>query len=457
MYLKMGQKLSQKMHLSPQMLQSLNLLSMPVTEMEQAIQAELEENPVLEEKGDTLTELSSVEKDELEERLNWTQYTSTSALSTSDDVKNSLQSYERHTPTVETLRDHILWQINVSHFDIEEKNILTCIADEINDEGYLKESCQNIAKNNNFKLKQVEDLLKELQQFDPPGVGARNLKECLMIQARHIEEDTTDMMNLIQQHLEDLKTKDYKKIALELNLDIAEVGHLADIVKSMEPIPGRMFSSQSTQYIVPDIYIFKKSDGLYDVSLNEEGIPQIKIASHYTQFLSRMMANPKEAEAQKYLTEKMKRALGFIRALNQRKNMLMKIAESLAREQVEFFEKGEIFLYPFLQREMAEKTGVSISTISRVVTNKFVHTPQGVFELKYFFGIYYLDKDGKRIGTKAVRSMIKNIIDQEEPSKPLSDDKIAELLFQQKGIQLKRRQVTRFREELLFPSAKDRK
>lgn len=453
MYLKMGQQLSQKLNLSPQMLQSIHLLSLSTTEVEQAIRQELEENPVLEEKGETLDDLSSFEKNELEE--DWTQYTSTTAVLSPD---KKIQEYEKYTPVEESLRDHLMWQINFSHFNSEEKKILSLIVNEINEDGYLKETTNNISVENHFELKKVNELLSKLQEFDPPGVGARNLKECLLIQAKRVGEDTKDMVNMIQNHLEDLQTKNYEKIAQALNLDIEEIKYMAEIITSMEPMPGRMFSTIPTQYVVPDIYIFKKSsvkksDGVYGVSLNEEGMPQIKIASHYTKFLSRMMSSSPSKE-QKYLVEKMKRALGFIRALNQRKETILKLVHIIAEEQVEFFEKGEDFLRPLLQREMSQRIGVAVSTISRVVTNKYVHTPQGIFELKYFFGISYLNRDGKKMSAKAIKSMMKKMFDEEKA--PLSDDKVAKELSNKEGLNLSRRQVARLREEMGVLPARQR-
>ena len=464
MYLKMGQKLSQKFHLSPQMLQSIKLLSLSVAELEQAVRKELEENPVLEEKGDTetLEDLSSVEKEE-RERLNWTQFTTSKASPLADKGEwndiSARGAYERSVPENESLRDHLVWQIYFSNYNDEDRKILSFIVNEIDDDGYLREPIEKIARSNKVLKSKVSDLLKKLHEMDPPGVGARNLKECLLIQAERAGEDTKDMVDLIQNHLQHLKTKNYRAIALRMNKDVEEVKQLAEIITSMEPRPGRLFSSQQTEYVVPDIYIYKKENGSYEAVLNEEGMPQIKIAAHYNRFLSDMSEDrggKKETQdsAREYLVEKMKRALAFIRALNQRRENILKIARVIAEEQGEFFEKGEKFLHPFLQREMSEKSGVSISTISRAASNKFIHTPRGVFELKYFFGVSYVNKEGRRMSVVLIKSIMKKMMESEKTA--LSDSDIAHQLLEKEGISLSRRQVARFREEMGVLSAQQR-
>lgn len=441
----MNQKLSQKLKLSPQMLQSIGLLSLSITELEQAVRQELTENPVLEERGETIEESSDLDESRIE-KLDWTEYSSSAAASSkhdSTDIRN--QSYERSTPSEETLKDHLIWQINFSDKTEEEKSILFLIIQEINDNGYLACNLEQIAEQGKVTLEKANQMLQYIHELDPSGVGARNVKESLLVQARRANEDTKDMEALIQNHIEDLTKKDYKKIATSLKIEEVEVQHLADIIASMNPYPGQAFHSQSVQYVIPDIYIDKNEDGLYQARVNEDNMPQIRIASHYTQFLSEMAEAPHKLVAKKYLIEKMKRALGFIRALNQRRQNILKLAQNITEAQVEFFDHGETKLRPLLLKEMAEKVGVHISTISRLTTNKFAHTPQGVFELKYFFGVSYMDKEGERLSADTVRSKIKKMIDEE--TEPLSDERLAQSLFEAEGIRLSRRQVKRFREE----------
>ena len=442
MSFKFSQQLTQKLNINPQMIQSIGLMNLSVMELEKAIHKELEENPVLEEKGETLEDISKLESEE-KERLDWTEYTATNInipKNTSDE-----KYYERHTPAEESLRDHLLWQVNFSGFNNSERKILYALIDTVNDDGYLTESVQNTARQNQFNEKTTRELLKKLKEFDPPGVGAEDLTECLLIQAKHIDEDTNDLVYLLKNHLKDLQIKNYKKISLAMNLRIEEVEDIARIISSLDPHPGQKFTSHQTEYVVPDIYISKKEEGVYEVHLNEDSIPQIRIASRYVRFLDQMSKNQDENTKQ-YIVDKMKRALSFIRALNHRKSSILKVTELIAEEQVDFLDKGEMFLHPLLLREVSERLNLHLSTVSRITSNKYVHTPQGLFELKYFFGISYLNQKGERKGAVAVRRMIKEIIESEET--PLSDARIAQKLLNLEGIHLSRRQVARFREEL---------
>ena len=450
MSFKLNHQLVQKLNINPQMLQSIGLMNLSVMELEQAIQKELEENPVLEEKGETLEDVSSLEEAE-KERLEWTEYTATNInvlKNTADD-----KYYERHTPVEESLRDHLLWQVNFSGFSELERKILYALINAVNEDGYLTENVQNIARQNQFSEQTVQTLLKQLQEFDPPGVGAKDLTECLLIQARHIDEDTNDLVSLLKNHLTDLQTKNYKKISLAMNLRMEEVKDIVNIISSLNPHPGQKFASHRTEYVVPDIYILKKEESVYEVHLNEDSIPQIRIASHYIRFLDQLDKN-QNAKTKRYLMDKMKRALSFIKALNHRKSSILRVTQLIAEEQVDFLEKGEMFLHPLFLREVSERLNLHVSTVSRVTSNKYVHTPQGLFELKYFFGISYLNKTGERKGAPAVRSMIKKIIASEK--NPLSDPKISQKLFDLDGIHLSRRQVARFREELGYLSVVER-
>ena len=454
MYLKISPQLSQKLKLSPQMIQSIGLLSLSVTELEEVVRKELEENPILEEKRDLLEEQSSLESDEAENLMDWTQYNTSL---TSIGVKESTQqNFERNAPASETLKDHLIWQISLSSFSDQERKILFSIVHEINDDGYLQESVERLAEQNQQDPKEVERLLSLLQEFDPSGVGARNLKECLIIQARRLEEDTKDFVRFIQDHLEDIQTKNYKRAAKMMGLDLEEIKDMVKMISSMEPKPGRLFSTYQTQYVVPDIFITKKRDGSYTAEVNEEGIPQIRIASHYTQFLNQEEESLKDksAQAKDFLIEKMKRALAFIRSMNQRRKTVLQLANIIAQEQKDFFDQGEKFLRPLLLKEMSERLGVHISTVSRLTSNKFVHTPQGVFELKHFFGISYLNKKGERLSISAIKSLIQKIVKEEKT--PLSDEKIAQELYDKDGVNLSRRQVTRLREEADIPGKRHR-
>ena len=448
--MKFSHQLAQKLSINPQMIQSISMMNLSVMELEQAIRKELEENPVLEEKGDTMEDLSSLEESE-RERLEWTEYTATNInipKNTGDE-----KQYERHTPVEESLTDHLLWQVNFSGFSESDRKILYTLIDAVDENGYLTENLQSIARRNKFNEKEAQILLEKLQEFDPPGVGAENLIECLLIQAKRIDEDAHDLVHLLKNHLEDLQNKQYEKIAAAMNLKVEEIQDIARIISSLDPYPGRRFSSHRTEYIVPDIYIVKKEEGVYEARLNEDSIPQIRVASRYVRVLDQMGKNQDE-ETKRYLMDKMKRALSFIKALNHRKSSILRVTQLITEEQTDFLEKGEMFLHPLLLREVSERLNLHLSTVSRVTSNKYVHTPQGLLELKYFFGISYLNKAGERKGAPAVKRMIKQIIESEK--NPLSDAKISQKLLDLEGIHLSRRQSARFREELGYLSALER-
>ena len=453
MQMKISAKLVQNLKLSPQMLQRIELLSLSITDLEQAVLKELEENPVLEEHGDTLEDLSSLEAEE-REAAEWTHYTSTQAS------PSSSKAFEKFDLSAsENLSSHLMWQVNMSHFSKEEKEILYALVNELDDSGYFRENLQTLASENDFDFSETERLLKKLQEFDPPGVGARSLKECLLIQAKKMEAEDSSLHNrnltsLIEDHLENIQSKNYEQISEDLCLELKDIKELEKSITLLSPDPGNPFNSQKTEYVVPDIYIYKKEDGSYQASLNEERLPQIKIADHYIKVLNR---SDKGAEAKQYLSDKMKRALSFIQALNHRRKSILSLAQILIDEQTEFFEKGEDFLHPLRLREVSQKIGIHLSSVSRMTSSKYVHTPQGVFELKYFFGMSYLNKDGERKSSSAIMAMIRKIIKDEDSSDMISDSRIAQILFEKEGLRLSRRQVARLRGEAGFLSATERK
>ena len=447
---KISPQLAQKLSLTPQMIQTIGLMSLNIVELEKAVQNELVENPVLEEKGETLEDLTPVEEQE-KEHLNWTQYTATNFQSLSDFKETPEKVYERYTPAIQNLRDHLVEQINYSGFSAEEEKILYQLVHEMDEKGYLMTDLEAVAKKWNLDIQLLQELLKDVQELDPPGVGARSLKECLYLQALRIA-DNQNMLKIIESHWEDLSHHRYSKIAQALHLSLEEVKSIAKKISNLSINPGEPFSAEATEYVIPDIHIQKKEDGSYQAILNEANIPQIHISSHYSRVLNEA---PKDEKTQKYITEKMKKALLFIRALNQRKQSLTVLGELLVSEQSLFFDKGVRYLHPLLLREAAEKMGVHISTVSRLTTNKYVHTPQGVFEIKYFFGISHSNDKGERLSVHLIHSLIKEIIQHEKD--PLSDANIARILKEKEGLSISRKQVAKLREDINLPSASVRR
>ena len=450
---KISPQIAQKLSLTPQMLQTIGLMSLSIIELEKAVQSELVDNPVLEEKGDTLDDLTPFEEQE-KEYLEWTQYTATNIQNIPAKEESSEKFYERHTPAVENLRDHLIEQINYSRFSAEEEKILYQLVNELDEKGYLRADLKVLAKKWNLSTELLKELIKDIQELDPPGVGARDVKECIYLQALRLPQNK-NILTMIESYWDDLSRHQYSKIAQAIGISSTEVKNTAKRVAALSDNPGQPFCAESTEYVVPDIRIQKKEDGSYEALLNEDNIPQIHISSHYSRFLNEMRKKSRDVNTKKYIMEKMKKALVFIRALNQRKQSLALIGDLLINEQSLFFDKGVRFLHPLLLKEAAEKLGVHISTVSRLTTNKYVHTPQGIFELKYFFGTSYLNQNGERLSVHLVRFVIKEIIQNEKEI--LSDMSIVEVLKKKEGLNLSRKQVARLREEAGLPNASIRR
>lgn len=446
MYLKISPQLSQKLSLSPQIIKSINLLSLSVTELEQVVHQELVENPILEERGNTLEDDTSTLSVSEIEQLEWTQYSHATKNLPEDE------SFDHISHEQETLREHLMWQIQMGDYSSSEKELLYLLVEEIDDTGYLRETIEDLCQKHKKPFKEMEQALFRIHEMDPVGVGARNLKECLLIQARHLQEDTNDFVQLIENHLKDIQYKRYDQIASSMNLHKDEVMDMVEIIISMEPQPGNLFSNQQIEYVIPDIFVIKK-DNRYQAVMNEGRIPRLRIASRYIDFLNRMSSG-KDQKTRDYLLQHMKKAIVFIKGLNQRRVNITKLADAIVEDQVEFFDQGENFLKPMLLKEMARKIDVHPSTVSRLINNKFMHTAQGTFKLKYFFGTMYEGQDGKKYSRQNIKEMVKDLVYKEHA--PLSDEKMAQIILSSTGVRLERRQVSRIRLELGFGNIMDR-
>ena len=488
--LKMSLKLSQNLRMTPQLQQAIRMLQLTKTELEVQIRKEINENPLLEEFQDTVeddpsADLSSIsqEKDKSSEdqdprsqdESEWKDFSDVqySGFSNSSLIPEGV-NYDNFISKNLSLKDHLTWQAGLSGFDEMSLNIVSLILSYIDDNGYIKASLEKIAQENEVDLEELESLLPSIQEFDPPGVGCRDLKECLIIQACHFEEDTKDVIFVIENHLKDLENKNYLDIAKSMNLEVEEVIEICKIILSFDPKPGRAFQSEETYYVVPDVYVYKTGSGSgseseYAVTLNEEGIPKLKISGLYkdmTEPSGQKNKNKENKEIKKtqenkdtkeYLEDRLKSAIWLIRAIQQRQRTIYKVTESIVRQQKDFFDKGSAYIKPMVLRHVAEDIGMHESTVSRVTTSKYVHTPQGLFELKYFFNSGITKTDGDTLASESVRLKIKDFVSQENQKKPLSDQKIVDLLNKE-GIQIARRTVAKYRETLrILPSSKRKK
>ena len=469
-------KMSQQLVMTPQLQQAIKLLQLSRTDLIDAVRDELMENPLLEEQSEiaasevqvqSVEDLKRKEKteetkdvsgestaEEASQQIDWESYfenyssplPGTGPQRLRDD---DLPGFEATLTRTETLYDHLMWQLQVSDFNPQEERVAAALIGNIDDNGYLRGvTLEEFAQQLDQDLEYVEEILEMIQKLDPMGVGARDLSECLLIQARFHELGAI-VEDIARDHIDSLEKKNYQAIAREMEIDLDEVIEAAKLISQLEPRPGRPFSGEEPRYITPDIYI-KKVDGELRAMLNEDGMPRLRISNFYRNAL----AGNASTETKKYVTERLNSAAWLIRSIQQRQKTIVKVTESIIKFQREFFESGVEHLKPLILRDVAEDIGMHESTVSRVTTNKYVHTPQGIYELKYFFNSSIQGDGGDNLASEAVKSKIRVLVGKEEPKKPLSDQKIVELL-KSDGVTIARRTVAKYREAMgILPSSK---
>ncbi|OGR31841.1 MAG: RNA polymerase sigma-54 factor [Desulfuromonadales bacterium GWD2_61_12] len=476
-------KLSQQLVMTPQLQQAIKLLQLSRMELVDLVQQELEENPLLEE-GAELSEEATAEEEIERIRepeattavdapneslpevsgeneglgdIDWKTYLDGYSLggTAADNFEEDEDrpSYENLLTRRTTLGDHLLWQLGLSPLVGHRRIIAEEIIGNIDDDGYLQSTLEEIAAATGHAPEQVEQVLQRVQQFDPPGVACRDLRECLLIQLRQLGMAGTLVETLLLHHATDIENRRYPAIARALGVSLDEVLGATKVISGLEPRPGRPFGQDDVHYIVPDIFVHK-IDGEYIVVLNDEGLPNLRINSFYRSALSG--GSGIDQKAGEYIQEKMRGAVWLIKSIHQRQRTIYKVTKSIVKFQREFFENGIEHLKPLVLRDVAEDIEMHESTISRVTTSKYVQTPQGLFELKYFFNSSISTTEGDSVASESVKSRIKEIIAAESPRKPLSDQKIVELL-RDKGIDIARRTVTKYREMLGVGSSTERK
>lgn len=478
MGLKMSMKLSQQLRMTPQLQQAIKLLQLSRIELEEEVRKEINENPILEEVQDTsaddprtktqMTEefkaaeaAAGAESDpRKQEEFEWENYVESMykppVQSGGFDNNDEIMNYENVITTTQSLSDYLVWQMSLFGFNEEEENIISILISYVNDDGYMITSLDEIAKDESVDVNELREMLPFLHEFDPPGVGARDLKECLLIQAKHLQEDTHDVVSIIENHLGDLERKNYVAIARALNKEVEEVIEMCEIILGMDPKPGRAFIPNDTQFITPDVYVYKVGEE-YVVSLNEDGLPRLRISKLYQNLLKTQSKSDSDKSTQDYVQDKLRSAIWLIKSIHQRQRTIYKVAESIVKHQTDFFEKGPAFIKPMILRDIANDIGMHESTVSRVTTNKYVHTPRGIFELKYFFNSGISKTDGDSVASESVKVKIKELVTQEDPKNPLSDQKIVELL-KKEGIDIARRTVAKYRDVLkILPSSRRKK
>ncbi|MCG8590597.1 MAG: RNA polymerase factor sigma-54 [Proteobacteria bacterium] len=497
--LKQQLRLSQQLVMTPQLQQAIKLLQLNQLELVNLVEQELQENPVLEEglEGDeepTPGELSdatpgeengtaSAEAPEVDAvdgattqeaeaaadtpeaevsdaekiaDIEWENYmeshpqTGLEARSGEDDERRSLEATLTRR---ESLSEHLAWQLQLSAFSQPEAEAARWIIGNIDDDGYLRASVEELVRQSGQAEDAVVAALGKVQTFDPTGVGARDLRECLLLQTAVLHIEDPLVLEILDQHLDLLQKRDFRGISRLLSVPIEEVAAAARVIGRLEPRPGRGFGGEDPVYITPDIYVYKIGDDFH-ILLNEDGLPKLRINSVYREVLGKKKEVAKDTRD--YVHEKVRSAMWLIKSIHQRQRTIYKVMQSIIKHQREFFERGVAHLRPLNLRDVADDIEMHESTVSRVTTNKYVHCPQGIFELKYFFNSSIGRFDGEAVASESVKQKIRKIIANEDPRRPLSDQRIAEML-KSANIDIARRTVTKYRESMNLLSSTKRR
>lgn len=477
-------KLTQQLVMTPQLQQAIRLLQLSRLELIDAIHAELEQNPVLEEEvrqeaeaveretqmsgGDVAPPEPVPEPDRAKEvstdgsasnEIDWEQWLESynSAPPMPGGIRRDtedLPSIEQTLTKTETLFDHLAWQLNVTPMVDEDRAIALEIIGSLDDNGFLpgERPLEEIAIRLDVSVEHVERVLTRVQGLDPIGVAARNLEECLLLQLKHFGLENPLAERMIKEFMSDLEKRNFQAIAKKAECSIEEVAEAMKVIQSLDPRPVRNFGGEKSIYITPDLYVYKVGDE-YVIVPNEDGLPMLRVSRYYKAALS----NGMNGEAKSYVQDKLRSAQWLIRSIHQRQRTIYRVMESILKFQRDFFDKGIDHLKPLILRDVAEDIGMHESTISRVTSNKYVHTPRGIFELKYFFNSSIARSDGDDdVASASVRNRIKHIIGGENAKRPLSDQAIVEMLAKE-GIDIARRTVAKYREGMGILSSSKRK
>ncbi|MFO7639933.1 MAG: RNA polymerase factor sigma-54 [Candidatus Competibacteraceae bacterium] len=476
-------RLGQQLTMTPQLQQAIRLLQLSSLELQGEVQAVLDSNLMLERADDpqdlpvppeTLAAQAAADSsaetevgakadqlpDELPVDSVWEDIyeSSDGATSYSRGEDEEWDPYERYAGAGESLHDHLYWQMRLTPFDDRALLVATAIIDAIDESGYLRQSleeiCQGLRDECAVTPTEAEAVLKLVQHFDPQGVGARSPAECLLLQLEALPEDTpwlAEARCLVESHLELLADRDFTGLMRRLKVSREELQGIISLIQSLDPHPGAHWSNVAPQYVIPDVIVYRQKH-VWRVELNAENSPKLRINARYAA-LARQAG---QSDDKVYLKNHLQEARWFLKSLQNRNETLLKVATCIVERQREFLERGDEYMKPLILRDIAETLSMHESTISRVTTQKYLHTPRGIYELKYFFSSHVGTSDGGECSSTAIRAMIRKLIQAEDPGKPLSDHKIAGLLGAE-GIQVARRTVAKYREAMSIPPSSDRK
>ena len=469
---KLQTRLSQRLILTPSLQQAIKLLPMTTIELTDVLNQEVVENPLLEEvsveemqQADAQAQVDKADPDPepaMEKQDTWDdadyEYFFGDYL---DDGRSAralrevkeLPPIENTLSTSSSLADHLTWQLSVRTDDELLREIGVAIIGNLDEDGYLVASIEEIAAMGSWPAAEVERVLALIQEFDPIGVAARDLRECLLLQLRHYGLDAAPSGVIVREHLRLLQNHQIPELARRLGMTIDALKHHVEIILRLDPKPGTRHNPSQSQYVTPDVYVVKVDDQ-YVATLNEEGLPQLRISSVYRRLLDKNSQN--SAETRSYVKEKFRSALWLIKSVDQRQKTIHKVATSIVNFQREFLDHGVERLRPLVLRDVADDIGMHESTVSRVVNNKYMHTPQGVLEMRYFFHSGIHSSYGESVSSVTIKERIRKIVDAEDARKPLSDSRIMSML-QEEGLILARRTIAKYRDDLKIPTSSKRK
>ncbi|MBF8299846.1 MAG: rpoN1 [Acidobacteria bacterium] len=469
-------KLVQKLILTPSLQQAIKLLPMSTLELSELLNQEMVENPMLEEVP--TEELQPVEAAQEKQEEKPPDQDKTDTWDDQDyeyffgDYLD--EGYRPHTPTevkelppientlstAASLSDHLLWQLSMQTDEPLIREIGEAIIGNLDDDGQLVATVDELAAMGPWLVEDVERALTLVQSFDPIGVAARDLQECLLLQLRHRglggtpAEELGPAEKIITEHMRLLQNHQVQELARKMGMSIDDLKQHIEIIRHLDPKPGSRYNPSQSQYVIPDVYVVKVEDQ-YVAVLNEDGLPQLRISPVYRRLMDKSVTE-NTAETRAYVKDKFRSALWLIKSVEQRQKTIHKVATSITTFQREFLDHGIEYLRPLVLRDVANDIGMHESTVSRVVTNKYMHTPQGVFEMKYFFHSGIASSYGEAVSSVTIKQRIRKIIEQEDPKKPLSDSKIVNIL-QREGLDLARRTIAKYREELKISTSNQRK
>jgi RNA polymerase sigma-54 factor len=468
---KLQTKLAQKLILTPSLQQAIKLLPMSTLELADLLNQEIVENPLLEEvpaeelqatEAQAAAEKEAEEPPPAQKTDKWDDadyeyffgdYLDDGYRPRAPQEVKELPPIENTLSTSSSLTDHLEWQLSLQTDKEPIRDIGRAIVGNLDDDGYLVASVDEIAAMGPWPVEDVEQALRLIQSFDPIGVAARDLQECLTLQLHHLHLEGTPTEKIVTEHLRLLHNHQMPELARKLGLSLDELKHHVEIIRHLDPKPGSRFNARPSQYVIPDVYVVKVEEQ-YVVVLNEDGLPQLRISPTYRRLLDKGAGQNDETRA--YVKDKFRSALWLIKSVEQRQKTIHKVATSICTFQRDFLDHGIEHLRPLVLRDVANDIGMHESTVSRVVTNKYMHTPQGVYEMKYFFHSGISSSYGDAVSSVTIKNRIKKIIEGEDPRKPLSDSKIVNIL-QREGLMLARRTIAKYREELKIPTSNQRR